>query len=65
MVDLVDTTYVSNCAYYDIRYFHNCFKDCTGMFIWHLNINSFNANGDQLLAYLSRLSKKTSSLGYK
>ena len=58
MIDLVDNTYVSNCAYYDIRHFDNCFKDCTGMFILHLNLYSFNANGDQLLAYLSRLSRQ-------
>ena len=58
MIDLVDNTYVSNCAYYDTRHFDNCFKDSSGMFILHLNINSFNANGDQMLAYLSRLSKK-------
>ena len=58
MIDLVDNTYVSHCACYDIRHFDIYFKDCTGMFILHLNINSYNANSDQLLAYLSHLSKK-------
>ena len=31
MIDLVDNTYVSNCVYYDIKHFVNCFKDCTDM----------------------------------
>ena len=54
MIDFVENAY----AYYDIRHFDIRFKDCTGMFILHLDINSFNANYDQFFAYLSRLSKK-------
>ena len=61
MIDLVDKTYESNYACY-IRHFDNCFKDCTSMFFLHLNIKSSNANGDQLLAYLSRVSKKSQVL---
>ena len=41
-----------------VRVSPNIQSYCTGMFILHLNINSFNTYGDKLLAYLSRVYKK-------
>ena len=58
MIDFVKNTYEKNWAYYVTRQCDTCFEDYTGLFILHININYFNAKGDDLLAYILRLSKQ-------